>query len=227
MDAKLLTHEYRDHFIEENKNFIYSTCYKVCKRHLNWQNDDELSIGLIAFNHACENYIENKGDFHSYAKVIIRNALIDYFRKAKNVPYLTFDQEEDTLEFIDYKISINHFQVELENTQRAEEIASFSKMLANYKLDFSSLVDSSPSHKDTRETLLNIAFVCAREPSILKHINEKKQLPIKEMMLLTKANRKLLEKWRRYILVLILLLSNDEYLYIRSYLNIKVGEKNE
>lgn len=46
-------------------------------------------------------------------------------------------------------------------------------------------------------------------------------------MLLTGSNRKLIEKWRRYILMLILILSSDQYPYIKSYLNIKAGENSE
>jgi RNA polymerase sigma factor len=217
----------RNTFIEDNKAFIYNTAYNICKRKLSWENDDELSISLIAFNNACNTFKEEKGNFYSYAKVIIKNSLIDYFRKAKNTPFVMFANEEEELQYIDVKNSVEQYSVELDNKGRAEEIKEFSKELALYKLDFSTLVKSSPSHKDTRDSLLNIAFACAGEETIVNTIKEKKMLPIKEIMLLTGSNRKLLEKWRRYILILILILSSDKYPYIRSYLNIKVGENNE
>jgi RNA polymerase sigma factor len=227
MDSALLSVQNRDKFIEENKAFIYGSAYKICKRKLTWENDDELSIALIAFNNACENFREDKGNFFSYAKVIIRNALIDYFRKAKNIPYVVFDNEDEDLEYIDYKNSMEQFSVQSENITRAEEIAHFSKELSLYKLDFSILAKSSPSHKDTRDSLLNIAFSCVRQENIVTYIKEKKLLPLKEIELLTGSSRKLLEKWRRYILILILILSTDEYPYIKSYLNIKVGDNHE
>lgn len=227
MDSVLLSLEDRDRFIEDNKAFIYGTAYKVCKRKLSWENDDELSVSLIAFNQACNAYKADKGNFYSYAKVIIRNALIDYFRKMNNTPCVIFDNEEEDLEYIDYKNSMNHFQVQLENNKRAEEIIMFSKELSEYKLDFNSILKSSPSHKDTRDSLLNLAFACAREETILTYIKQKKLLPVKEIMILTGSNRKLIEKWRKYILILILILSSDEYPYIKSYLNINVGENDE
>jgi len=217
----------RNIFIEENKAFIYNTAYNICKRKLSWENDDELSISLIAFNNACNNFKEEKGNFYSYAKVIIKNSLIDYFRKAKNAPLVMFASEEEELQYIDVKNSVEQYSVELENKGRTEEIKEFSKELELYKLDFSILVKSSPSHKDTRDSLLNIAFTCAGEETIVNTVKEKKMLPLKEIMLLTGSNRKLLEKWRRYILILILILSSDKYPYIKSYLNIKVGENNE
>ncbi|KOA18997.1 RNA polymerase sigma factor SigI [Clostridium homopropionicum DSM 5847] len=221
--------ENRDSFIENNKNFIYGAAYKVCKRKLDWTNDEELSISLIAFNDACDKYSEEKGNFFSFASVIIKNALIDFFRKANNTPYLTFDNssEDNKEDYIDYKISIDNYQIETENKKRAEEIALFSQELANYKLSFSALVESSPSHVDTRNNLLNLAIACSKDNNILDYIKNKKLLPIAQIALLTNTKKKYLEKWRRYLLTLILILSTEEYPYIKSYLNIKVGENND
>jgi len=227
MDFLPLLQDDRDKFIEDNKNFIYNTAYKVCKRKLDWHNDDELSISLIAFNNACNTYNKSKGNFYSYAAVLIKNALIDSFRKAKNTPFLVFDNEDDTIEYLDTKSSIIEFEKSLETKRRAEEIILFSKELSLYKISFSDLVESSPSHKDTRDSLLNLALLCIKDENILSTIKRKKTLPVKEILLLGNYNRKFIENWRRYILVLILILSTDEYPYIKSYLNIKVGEKHE
>jgi RNA polymerase sigma factor len=206
MSAVLLNFENRNKFIDDNRAFIYNVTYNICKRKLSWENDDELSISLIAFNNACDSYNNDKGNFFSYAKVIMRNSLIDYFRKVSRTPYVIFDSEEEDMDYIDYKSSMDSYEIQNENKNRAEEIALFTKELKEYKLDFSSLVDASPSHKDTRDSLLNIAFSCAKEETILNHVKQKKQLPIKEIMLLSGSNRKLLEKWRKYILILILIM---------------------
>ncbi len=227
MDAAMLSLDNRDKFIEENKTFIYNTAYNVCKRKLSWENDDELSVSLIAFNNACDKYNDEKINFYGFAKLIMKNALIDYFRKMSRTPVVIFDNEEEEFEFIDYKNSINNYELEAENRKRAEEIHLFTKELKEYKLDFNALIKASPSHKDTRNSLLNIAFACIREDNILNYVKQKKLLPVKEIMLLTSSNRKLIEKWRKYILILILILSSDEYPYIKSYLNIKAGESSE
>lgn len=214
----------RDLFITQNKDFVYKTTYNVCKRPINWENDDELSIALIAFNKACDNYEESKGDFFAYSRVIIRNALIDFFRKNSQNPMLTFDDDDSTIDYIDSRLSMDQFSISVENSYRAEEISLFSKELSKYGLDFSVLADSSPSHTDTRNSLLSLAAACSSNESILKYIKTKKLLPIKEICLLTGANKKTLEKWRRYLLALILILSCNDYPYIKSYLNIKAGE---
>lgn len=217
----------RNVFIEESKKFIYSTAAKICKKKLQWENDDELSVALIAFNNACESYVEDKGNFFSYSKVLIKNALIDYFRKNSNRPLLTFDNENNQIEYLDAKNSISNFELQQENIRRGEEIKLFNEELKKYGLTFDVLAKSSPSHKDTKDNLLNIAFICSQESSILEYIQKSKLLPVKQICLLTNSNRKLIEKWRRYILALILIFSNEEFAYIRSYLNIKVGENDE
>lgn len=216
----------RDEIIEENKSFIYKTACRICKRKLNFENDDELSIALIAFNNACDKYEKVKGNFFSYAGVIIKNSLIDYFRRGKNNPVLTFDTASDNFNCIDVKSSMTEFEIQLENKARAEEVAALSKRLKEFDLDFKTLASSSPSHRDTRSTLLNIAFKCTMDEGIISHLNEKKSLPIKDILNITNANRKLIEKWRRYLISLIIVLSGD-YPYIKSYLNIKVGEEND
>lgn len=225
MDFELLSPDNRNDFIEENKSFIYRATQGVCKKRLDWSNDDELSISLIAFNKACDTFRDIRGNFYSYASIVIRNALIDYYRKAKNTPLLTFADENEKLDYIDSKNSITEFEKNIDKKNRAEEIKLLSKELKEYKLDFNILIDSSPSHLDTRNSLLNLAFLCSRNQAIMNFIIEKKMLPIKEITLLLNVNRKFVEKWRRYLITLIVVLSNENYLYIKSYLNIKAGDK--
>ncbi|MCY6960187.1 sigma factor [Clostridium brassicae] len=220
----------RDDFIKNNKNFIYTTTYKVCKKNLHWENDDELSIALIAFNKACDTYDDNKGNFFSYASVLIKNSLIDFFKKSKDTPYLIFDSnndEEKNNHYIDYKVSLNQYEIDCENKNRGEEIMLFTQQLKKYKLDFHSLVKSSPSHIDTRNNLLNLALICSKNEDILTYIKTKKLLPITQIALITNNRKKYIEKWRRYILTLVILLSSNDFPYIKSYLNIKVGDNYE
>jgi len=219
--------ENRNNFIEDNKGFIYLTTSKICKRHLNWENDEELSIALTSFNIACDKYDKTKGNFYCFGKIVIKNALIDFFRKNKTCPTLMFSNNESNIDYIDSKNSINNFEIQIENEFRVDEINLFSKELLKYKIDFNSLINLSPSHKDTRNTLLNVAFLSSREDSILSHLRTKRRLPTKEIIMLTASNRKLIEKWRIYIISLILIITNPEYVYLKSYLDIKEGDLND
>lgn len=224
MEQNDLLLENRDAFIKENKVYIYLTACAICRKKLSWENSDELSIALVAFNNACDTFSQNKGNFYSYAKVIIRNSLIDYFRKNSKTNYLCFSNDKSTLDFIDVKNSLSEFEIASENNQRKEEIIAFSKEISKFGIRFGELASSSPNHKDTRDNLLNIAFNCSKDEIILKNLKTKNTLPIKQIVFITKQKRKLIEKWRKYLIVLILLLSSSDYPYIKSYLNIKVGE---
>ncbi|ATA59272.1 RNA polymerase sigma factor SigI [Geobacillus stearothermophilus] len=50
----------RNELIEQYKPFIAKTASSVCKRFIR-EEDDEASIGLIAFNEAIEKYAPHKG----------------------------------------------------------------------------------------------------------------------------------------------------------------------
>ena len=219
--------ENRSNLIDANKGFIYSTTSKLCKKTLKWENDEELSIALMAFNTACDKYDKTKGNFYGFGKIIIKNALIDFFRKNKTTPNLIYSNNDETVDYIDGKNSINNYEIQIENEFRVEEITLFSAELLKYKINFNTLIDLSPSHKDTRNNLLNVAFLCSKEESILSFLNTKRRLPAKEIIILTASNRKFIEKWRVYIISLILILTNPEYMYLKSYLNIKEGELND
>ncbi|MEY8000077.1 RNA polymerase sigma-I factor [Clostridium sp. Mt-5] len=226
-DINHLIHENKNEFIHENKNFIYKCTYTISKRHLQWENDDELSIALIAFNKACDNYTECKGNFYTYAKVIIRNALIDYFRKNKNSPLLTFDNGDYNMEKLNNNSAITSFELEVNNKNRADEIIELNKELTKYKIDFNGLVNNSPKHKDTRNNVLKLVLKICNNNEISNSILNNRQLPIKKICIYTGFNKKFLDKWRKYIIALFIIFNSEKFLYIKSYLNIKVGESNE
>ncbi|MGE5628956.1 MAG: sigma factor [Solirubrobacterales bacterium] len=214
---------HRDEFINDNKQFIYTTAYNVCKRKLEWENDDELSISIIAFNKACDIYDESKGSFFSFARVIIRNSLIDYFRKKSNNMLLFFGDDEENQEQLYVKNSISNYEMEIDNKALAEEIREFTLEIESYKLNLEKIIDSAPTHSDTKNNLLNIAFKCSGEKAVTEYIHKYKMLPVKQIALLTQSKIKLIERWRKYLLVLILIFTNENYIYIKSYLDIKAG----
>lgn len=215
----------REKFISENKSFIYKVASSICKRKLEWENDDELSIALIAFNKSIDTYNEDKGNFFSYAKMLIKNALIDYFRKQSKITNVYLEDEE--LISFEQKSSIEKYEIDNENKIRANEMMLFSNKLKEFGVSFNDLVSNSPKHKDTREELMNVAFEASKNIDIVEKLLKTKQLPIKQICILTSKKEKFIEKWRRYLVALLLILTDDELMYIRSYLNIKVGDEND
>ncbi|EJO5346955.1 sigma-70 family RNA polymerase sigma factor [Clostridium botulinum] len=225
MELDFLKKENRDNFIKDSMDFIYKTTNRICKKKLDHKNDDEISIALIAFNKACDTYDSEKGSFFTYASVIIKNSLIDFFKKSDKLPHLIWN-EDDNFNAIDNNVSINNFNIASENSIRMEEIKLLNEELRKYKLSFDDIAKSCPRHKDTRDSLLNISLACIHTKTIVSYLQNKKQLPIKDICLLTNSKRKLIENWRKYLIALIIILSSEDYSYIKGYLNIQKAGDN-
>ncbi|NFU41588.1 RNA polymerase subunit sigma [Clostridium sporogenes] len=225
MDLDFLRKENRDNFIKDSMNFIYKTTNRICKKKLGSKNDDKISIAIIAFNKASDTYHSKGESFFTYASGIIKNSLIDLFKKSDKIPYLIWSEDDD-FNSIDNNVSINNFNIASENSIRMEEIKLLNQELMKYKLSFKDIAESCPRHKDTRNSLLNIALACIHTETIVSYLQNKKQLPVKEICLLTSSKRKLIENWRKYLIVLIIILSSDDYSYIKGYLNIEKAGDN-
>lgn len=67
----------REKLFHQYRPQIKSIASGICKRPLDWENDDELSISLIAFNSAIDTYDESKGmSFINYAKMLTHHRLV-------------------------------------------------------------------------------------------------------------------------------------------------------
>ena len=75
----------RSDLICRYKPFILRAVNHICKRPIGW-DDDEASIGLIAFNEAIDRYWPDMGkSFDNFAYMVIRTRLIDEFRRAGKI----------------------------------------------------------------------------------------------------------------------------------------------
>ncbi len=210
----------REEFLMSQKEFIRGYASYVCKTSLDWHNDDELSVALIALNKAVDTYEPAAGKrFTGYAKALIRNSLVDYFRsyqKSASESLNTLNGIEESLNRLQTAASLNSYLLELDQEERAYEIKSLKELLSQFGLTLPVLVQNSPRHRDTRDSLKDIAGFLLTEASfsgesaLVERIYREKRLPLKEIQLLTGAKRKLLEKWRRYLLSLILIASSEE-----------------
>lgn len=210
----------RNFFIESNKGFIRRVSSYICKRNLDWSNDDELSIALIAFNEAIDSFNPDRSpEFFVYVKMLIKSRLIDYFRKNNNSSIALNSVEDEDISSIESKKAMDRFFMLRESEERVLEIKMLGNELTRYNLSFSELVKNSPRHRDTRKVLFEIASVCSKDQAILKYLRKNKMLPIKEIMKKTNVRRKILEYWRKYLIALLVISSSDEYVYLKEYIN--------
>ncbi len=214
----------REEFISSHRERIRQYASYVCKRQLEWQNDDELSISLLAFNRGIDSFDPGHGKgFFPYARFLIKNSLIDYFKsqgKKGNpltVPLPMDDGEHATAPFL-AAASRQEFEQEINRRERAYEIALFKEVLGDFSLTLHELVEFSPRHGDTRKLLKEAACRVGAEAELVSRIYREKKLPIKEIQLLTGLKRKSLEKWRRYLLSLVIVRTYPELEELGEYL---------
>lgn len=213
----------RETIIEHHRDFITKVSSKICNRYLTWDNDDELSIALIAFNEAIDHYNPGEGVvFHSFARRVIHNRLVDYFRKEskhRHIPLLTEDDDEEFSTY-DVEYSYNQYQEKQQQENFEEVVDRYISELANYGVTLDDLVKVSPKHRDSKETLMTVARLLSSEVLLMEYLTKQKMLPIKELELLTGVKRKVLERGRKYLIALTIILSEPKFHALKSFTDI-------
>lgn len=115
------------------------------------------------------------------------------------------------------EISVSSFVKEQQAVERNEEMKGYSQLLEDYGLSFEELVRFSPKHADSRKTAFHIAQIIAETPEFFGYLTEKKKLPIKELISLVEVSRKTIERHRKYIIAVVLLINSD-FVYIKEYI---------
>ncbi len=222
--------EAREILIEEAKPFIAKVTGRLCGRSLSWERDDELSIGLIAFNEAIDRYNEKQGvPFAAFARLVIKSRVTDYLRKESKWHHTNRESLEQLPEVsanpAENAVCWEKYLAEIANRERKEEILAFQRRLSELGIAFSDLVHCSPKHRETRQRLLAAARYLVEQPSLYKELLASKRLPLREIMLGTGMSRKVLERGRKYIIaVAILLYNRDEFIYLNAYVGQALGD---
>ncbi|MGG3469921.1 RNA polymerase sigma factor SigI [Neobacillus pocheonensis] len=209
--------------IEAYKPFIAKTVSSVCRRYI-YETDDEFSIGLIAFNEAIEKYSPDRGSsLLSFSEVIIKRRVIDYIRKQTKNQHISIDltnashEEESPGNVIVNELSLDDYQKKNDEQLRKDEIYQFQMLLRSFDLNFSDLVENSPKHADARKNAILIAKMLIENSEMRELLLEKKRLPIKQLEKMVNVSRKTIERNRKYIIAIALILSS-EYVYLKDYL---------
>lgn len=209
----------REKLVEEYRPFVMKTANQFCKRVLDWGRDEELSIGLIAFNSAIDTFDQDRQiPFLPYCRVVIVNRIKDHFRKESRYRNLNALDEENL--YLESQLAWDNYVNRTIEDERRDELEQFQKILEEFSIGFEDLVDASPRHRDYRLTLFKVAGRLARQESLMEYLHSKKQLPLTELQKASGVNRKTLERGRKFIIASALILSKpDEFVYLRSYIN--------
>jgi len=209
--------------IDAYKPFIAKTVSSVCKRYI-YETDDEFSIGLLAFNEAIEKYSRERGSsLLSFSEVLIKRRVIDYIRKQTRNQHISLDfhisslEEESPGTAIVNELSLDDYQKKSDEQLRKDEIIHFQNVLKTFDLSFSDLVENSPKHADARKNAILAAKMLVEDHELKELLFEKKRLPIKQLEKMVSVSRKTIERNRKYIIAMALVLSSD-YVFMKDYL---------
>ncbi|MFP4698094.1 MAG: RNA polymerase sigma-I factor [Eubacteriales bacterium] len=210
----------------EYKPFIKKVLSKVVGHFVD-ESDDLFSIGLLAFKDALIGYDDKKGKFISYAELNIRSRSIDYLRKEKRIYdreiYEEYDDNEQHYEEPSRQIkkSIDNYSIEQVNEIRKLEIKEFAIELNKYDMTLEDLTKASPKQDKLRKLYISMAKYIMEHKMLKTELFNNKKLSIKELEEVFKVNRKKIERGRKYIIAISLIMDAD-YDMLKEY--IKWGE---
>ena len=212
---------YRNVFLQENKKFILSRAYAAIGHYVT-ESDDEWSIALLAFNDSIDKFEPSKGEFESFASLVIRRRLYDYLRSEKRFsselsiePYamdaddIRNGDEVNSLAVEVLEKTVEQAESEESSSNIKDEISIVSGILSGYGFSFMDLADASPKAQKTKEACASVVAYILGDDELLSRIRSSKSLPVQELLSALKVSRKLLERHRRYIIAAIEILSGD------------------
>lgn len=214
--------EILNYLLKAYQPFIAKCVSGVCKRYIDPEQDDEFSIGLSAFHSAIETFSPEKGSsFLSFAKLVISRRIIDDIRsKQRNPDSVSLDETFDanTLENPrEIKAVKEAYQDEQDAWYCRHEIFDFQEKLTSYKISLTELTEVAPKHKDARESAIKIARILYNDSDMRSFVKKKKKLPMKKLLDQVVVSKKTLERNRKYILAIFIVL-DEQYLYLNEYL---------
>lgn len=216
-DAQKGDHTAREKLLIQYKPFIHKTSCDICKRGLNWANDDELSIAMIAFNEAIDSYKPNRGaNFITFARRVISQRLIDYFRREKRHLHVSLSASESPL--VENSLAIKDHRAKIEKEEKAQMMLDFEARLNDFGTSLDELADICPKHRDTREKLAQVAQILCCDQELLDTLLKTKRIPAKKLSRAAKVSKRVLENGRKYILALVIIISEERFKELKTYI---------
>ena len=210
-----------DDLIRSYIPFIRSEATKFMGR-LCTDQDDEYSIAMMAFYEAIMGYERGRGTFLGYAALLIKSRLIDYTRKeARHQGQISLDEEiggEDDRALVDTLAdSRDYYEESARREATRQEIEELSGVMAQFDVSFSDVADNCPKQERTLEACAKAIRYAGENKKLLDELLRTKKLPLAQLVQGSGAERKTLERHRKYILAMLLIQTNG-YEIIRGHL---------
>lgn len=183
------------------------------------RDDEEAGVANLALWEGIQKYVPHKGSLLQYIGKVVHNRLIDFKRKQTaqrrflsrefyhRIPEADLDNQVETI---------------IDDMARSQEIERLSKELQPFGIVFEELPGYSPRQVKTRKVALTAAQRIAEDKELLEFFNRKKMLPLILLENRYGINRKLLDRYRKYIITTALIMSGD-YHCLKVYLTLEEG----
>ena len=210
-------------FLTKEQDHILHLTARILSRTVS-MSDDEWSIAFIAVSEAVDSYDETRGNFWNYAALVIRSRLNDFYRKNRKasqeitVSVEAFDTDFDEEDMPGIQIEIKDKTAVVTDTRLRDELDAFEGELSTYGISLFELPEHAPKSLKTKESCARLikAFF-EPPPPIIDEFKTTGNLPVKGLMSRTGITRKLIDKYRKFLIAGALIKDGD-YPQMADYL---------
>jgi RNA polymerase sigma factor len=203
-----------DNIYELLMPFCLRVSSKTCGRYIG-NDEEEASIARMAVVETLEKYNPQRGSFLLFLGRVIRNRIIDYKRQEKRrriIPFSFLDNKNLLMDEVDE----GFFEEIIDDLARKQEILKLKSLLQEFNISFEDLVNFSPRQNKTRDTAQKIALIIAENEDLRRHLLDKKLLPMRDLENKWKVDRKVADRYRKFIITATLI-QWYEFPYLKSY----------
>ncbi len=190
--------------IERHMPFLIRTVSNFTGRYVSIEQDEEFTIGLLGFTEAVKRYNPEKGNFLSFARLVMESRLKNYAERQSKYGM------EESLEALQ-ESGVDFYKEEKEADEQAqenihEEILKYREELLLFGLTLERLADEAPRHKDTRERAVKTAETASEDEETVELLYRKKKLPIRRVAMVAKVTEKIVKGSKSFILAVMIIL---------------------
>lgn len=215
----------RDLLIERCLPFIRNRVRRAINtRHVD--DTDELSVAILAFNDCIDRYkAYEPGSFLRFASTVIGRRIIDHQRhmqrQGRALPFSSVTSGDGT-PFEESRFAASHVDFDRE-IETEEEIVLLENRLSSFGLHMEDMYKETPKHTDSRILCVAAARRIVSDTVLSTTLYASRRLPVAQLALQTGLHRKTIERNRKFIILLVLLLDSELDL-IKSYIDTFYGQ---
>ena len=213
----------REELINRQETWILRTASAVSHRFVS-KSDDEWSVALGAFSRAIDLYSPEKGAFLPFAQTLIKRELIDDYRLQKKTsheipvaPHVLAGDGEPAEDTEGVYLAVIKSSREAADDSLRDEIVAANEMLSAYGFRFFDLTECSPQQDKTRKDCAQAIRTVLTDSALFDSLEKSRKLPVKALATASGISRKTLDRYRKYIIMAVLILDGD-YPQIAEYL---------